>query len=201
MTATLVTVLVAAGGLFFTAVSTYYATEVAMDQLEQSRKDDEKQERKQAELVSMWSERRADGGSSGVVSNRSWDPVTEIAVIGRALPGPSVARAGRDTTPFLIVFRTLPPCSRVTLTPDVLAVSLGDAWTADTGMEVETVWFRDAGGTWWKRDSTRPLVRSRITAAELKARAGVEPITVGNVFDPRLRAVVAAAEPLKDCVK
>ncbi|MGW0754645.1 hypothetical protein [Streptomyces sp. NPDC002587] len=199
MTATLVTVLVAAGGLFFTAVSTYYATEVAVDQLEQSREDDETRERKQAELVSTWSERLTNGGSSGVISNRSWDPVTDIAVIGHALPGPSDPKSEEDARVFLIVFKTLPPCAKVTLTPDVLVASLEDSWTADTRIEVETVWFRDSSGAWWERDSTKPLVRSKITREELKARTGVE--VIDNKADARLRARVAAAEPLKECVK
>ncbi|MFF4098912.1 hypothetical protein [Streptomyces sp. NPDC001903] len=199
MTATLVTVLVAAGGLLFTGVSTYYATEVAVDQLNQSREDDETKERKQAELVSMWSERLANGGSSGVISNRSWDPITEIAVVGRALPGPSVSKPRPDGRVFLVVFQTLPPCAKVTLTPDVLVASLGDAWTPDTRIEVETVWFRDSSGASWKRDSTKPLVHSKITREELKAQTGVE--VTDNTVDPRLRARVAAAEPLQECVK
>ncbi|MFF3726953.1 hypothetical protein ACFYYM_31830 [Streptomyces erythrochromogenes] len=197
MIATLVTVLVATGGLFFTAVSTHYATEVAVDQLEQSRQDDETKERKQAESVSAWSERLANGGSSGVISNRSWDPIADIAVIGHALPGPSVPSSEGEARVFLIVFEALPPCSKVTLTPDVLVVSLGDSWTADTRLEVETVAFRDFSGKWWKRDRGNPLVPSKITREELKARTGAE--AIGNIFDPRLRARVAAAEPLKEC--
>ncbi|MCX4539163.1 hypothetical protein [Streptomyces sp. NBC_01565] len=199
MTATLVTVLVAAGGLFFTAVTTYYATEVAVDQLKQSREDDETKERKQAELVSAWSERLANGGSSGVISNRSWEPITEIAVIGHARPGPNVSKPEEGARVFLIVFETLPPCAKVTLTPDVLVTSLGSSWTADTRIEVETVSFRDSPGAWWRRDSTKPLARSKITREELKARTGA--VAIGNTTDPRLRARVAAAEPLKECDK
>ncbi|MFE9792720.1 hypothetical protein ACFYRL_13400 [Streptomyces goshikiensis] len=197
MIATLVTVLVAAGGLFFTAVSTYYATEVAVDQLEQSRQDDETKERKQAESVSAWSERLANGGSSGVISNRSWDPIADIAVIGHALPGPSAPKSGVEAKTFLIVFGALPPCSKITLTPEVLVASLGDAWAADTRLEVETISFQDFSGKSWRRDRADPLAPSKITREELKARTGAE--AIDNTIDPRLWARVAAAEPLKDC--
>ncbi|MGW3061887.1 hypothetical protein ACWC98_39135 [Streptomyces goshikiensis] len=197
MIATLVTVLVAAGGLFFTAVSTYYATEVAVDQLEQSRQDDETKERKQAESVSAWSERLANGGSSGVISNRSWDPIADIAVIGHALPGPSAPKSEVDAKVFLIMFEALPPCSKVTLTPDVLVASLRDSWTADTRLEVETVSFRDFSGKRWTRDRGEPLAPSMITREELKARTGAE--AINNTVDPRLQARVADAEPLKEC--
>ncbi|MBT2396366.1 hypothetical protein [Streptomyces sp. ISL-100] len=129
--ATILSVLVAAGGLAFTGVSTYYATQVAIEQLEQSREDAGAQERRQASMVSAWSERQRNGGISGVLANRSLDPVTTVYVKGTATsPGETEGQS------FLVQIETLPPCSEISLPANVVG-SEADEFAADARVRVE----------------------------------------------------------------
>ncbi|MGW0703076.1 hypothetical protein ACWD0A_27955 [Streptomyces sp. NPDC002867] len=181
--------LVAAGGLAFTGVSTYYATQVAIDQLEQSREDAGAQERRQAAMVSAWSERQKNGGISGVLANRSLDPVTAVYVKGTATsPGDMDGRS------FLVLIETLPPCSKISLPPNVVGRE-ADEFAADARIWVETVWFRDAQSL-WRRQSDAPLALSP-GPQELPELSGNT--SNSNDFSKRLAEAVAAAKPMTKC--
>lgn len=187
--ATILSVLVAAGGLAFTGVSTYYATQVAIDQLEQSREDAGAQERRQAAMVSAWSERQKNGGISGVLANRSLDPVTAVYVKGTATsPGDMDGRS------FLVLIETLPPCSKISLPPNVVGRE-ADEFAADARIWVETVWFRDAQSL-WRRQSDAPLALSP-GPQELPELSGNT--SNSNDFSKRLAEAVAAAKPMTKC--
>ncbi|ATW46731.1 hypothetical protein [Streptomyces peucetius] len=189
--ATTLSVLVAAGGLIFTGVSTYYATQVAIDQLEQSREDAGAQERRQAAMVSAWSERQKNGGISGVLANRSLDPVTAVYVKGTATsPGDNT-----DGRSFLVLIETLPPCSKISLPPNVVGRT-ADEFAADARIRVETVWFRDAQSLKWRRQSDAPLAPSA-GPQELPQLSGNT--SNSNNFSKRLAEAVAAAKPMTKC--
>ncbi|MGX1886832.1 hypothetical protein [Streptomyces sp. NPDC055287] len=72
-----VTAVVAAGGLVFTGVVTYWNVRTAEDQLAQSREDQEKAVQKQASLVMSWMEQRP-GGLVRVLVNRSPEPIFSV---------------------------------------------------------------------------------------------------------------------------
>jgi hypothetical protein len=72
-----VTAAVAAGGLLFTGVVTYWGMRTAQDQLAQSREDQEKDVQRQASLVTSWVEQRP-GGLLRVLVNRSSDPIFSV---------------------------------------------------------------------------------------------------------------------------
>ncbi|MGW7199101.1 hypothetical protein [Streptomyces chryseus] len=182
-------VLVAAGGLAFTGVSTYYATQVAIDQLEQARDEAGTQERRQASMVSAWSERQKNGGISGVLANRSLDPVTSVYVKGTATsPGKTDGRS------FLVLIETLPPCSKIFL-PAKAVGRKADEFAANARIRVETVWFRDAQSLRWRRRSDAPLAPSAgpQELPELRNTSG------SNNFSKRLAEAVATAKPMTKC--
>ncbi|MFF3327746.1 hypothetical protein [Streptomyces sp. NPDC002889] len=188
--ATILSVLVAAGGLAFTGVSTYYATQVAIDQLEQSREDAGAQERRQASMVSAWSERQKNGGISGVLANRSLDPVTAVYVKGTATsPGKT------DGQSFLVLIETLPPCSKISLPANVVGRK-ADEFAADARIRVETVWFRDAQSLGWRRQSDAPLAPS---AGPQELPELSRNTNNSNNFSKRLAEAVAAAKPMTKC--
>lgn len=74
----------AIAGLWFQAVATYWSQQTAKDQLEQSRKDDERDRQEQAALVNFWEVVSDTDSSSGTfhVINRSPDPVGNVVVLG-----------------------------------------------------------------------------------------------------------------------
>jgi hypothetical protein len=188
--ATMLSVLVAAGGLAFTGVSTYYATQVAMDQLEQSRDEAGAEERRQASMVSAWSERQKNGGIIGVLANRSLDPVTAVYVKGTATPPGE--RSGQS---FLVLIETLPPCSRVSLPANVVGRE-PDEFAADARIRVESVWFRDAQSLEWRRQSDAPLAPSA-GPQELPEYSGKG--ANSNNFSRKLAEAVAATKPMTKC--
>ncbi|MBT2368857.1 hypothetical protein J7E88_26930 [Streptomyces sp. ISL-10] len=188
--ATVLSVLVAAGGLAFTGVSTYYATQVAIDQLAQSREDAGVKERRQASMVSAWSERQTNGGISGVLANRSLDPVTAVYVKGTATsPGET------DGQSFIVLIETLPPCSMISLPANVVGRK-ADEFAADARIRVETIWFRDAQSLKWRRPSDAPLTPSA-GPQDLPEFSGNN--SNGNDFSIRLAEAVAAAKPMAKC--
>ncbi|MEU0977989.1 hypothetical protein ABZ488_02100 [Streptomyces griseus] len=77
---TALTVVAAIGGLIFTGVTTYYGTKTSSDQLQQSREEDEKEGRAQAEQISF----HMSGGNSSEdvhIVNRSSRPIHDPRAI------------------------------------------------------------------------------------------------------------------------
>lgn len=97
----------AAGGLAFTAVLTYWDVRTADDQLAQSREDQEKAAQKQASLVRSWVEQQP-GGLIRVLENRSTDPIFSVqldyewndpkaaARLAKAHPGDSLSAIAEE---------------------------------------------------------------------------------------------------------
>ncbi|MFC8247385.1 hypothetical protein [Streptomyces chartreusis] len=157
--------LAAAGGLIFSAWTSYYSVQTAEDQLEQSREDADREVRQQAVLVSVWTQtdgrgapRGEPGKTVGFITNRSLDPVDQVAVaIGvrteADLPAGPVGPKSPKTVLFL---GPLPPCSRVTISALAVELSLSD------GVRVNDYWivgmsFIDVYGQRWSRLTSGPL--------------------------------------------
>lgn len=188
--ATTGSVLVAAGGLAFTGVSTYYTTQVAIDRLQQSTQEAGTQERRQASMVFAWSERQKNGGISGVLANRSLDPVIAVYVKGTATsPGK------KDGRSFLLWIETLPPCSKISL-PAKAVGRKADELAANARIRVETVWFRDAQSLRWRRRSDAPLAPSAGPQELVELRGNTSD---SNNFSKRLAEAGAAAKPMTKC--
>ncbi|MFG2093962.1 hypothetical protein [Streptomyces sp. NPDC048612] len=183
----------AAGGLLFTGISTYYSAQVSKDQLDQSREDAEAKDRKQADLVSAWSYREKGGGSSGVISNRSKDPVTSVNVVITAIPGPHRKGASAPGVPYVLQIATVGPCSKITFPAKMVRDELGRSWTPDTEMRVDMIWFSDGRGKQWKhRTASYPtLLKEHPDLGDVRTRS--------NTFHAPLQVQVANAKTVPGC--
>lgn len=78
--ATVVAALAAAGGLIFSGWTGYYSVRTAQDQLDQSREDADREQRQQAVLVSTWVQKGEKEQTTGFLTNRSLDPIHQVAI-------------------------------------------------------------------------------------------------------------------------
>lgn len=151
---TLLSTSVAALGLLLTAIATYWSVQTANDQLEQSVEDSEKESRQQAALVSVWDITKRGGSGVGVIVNRSLDPIYHGQVNFSIADSGSEASDRRDK--FAISLGTVPPCSRIELTPDFMKKAgpyKGSMLHAQVFIEALT--FADAKGKSWARTPER----------------------------------------------
>ncbi|MFJ7336272.1 hypothetical protein ACIQU3_29330 [Streptomyces sp. NPDC101110] len=193
-TATLLTGIAAVAGLFFTGISTYYGYQTARDQLKQSVEDDYELDSRQAERVSIWLKREKNGGAGLVLTNRSQSPISDVYVKVSAVPGASKWKSARVYVPPLLNIRALPPCSAVSLPAEVVREEIGRAWTPDTALDAEMLWFRDAEGRKWRREHTGALAHGWSAPEEMEEQ------TLSNSLHPPLRKQVTHAHrPVEGC--
>ncbi|MEV6318729.1 hypothetical protein [Streptomyces sp. NPDC051776] len=183
----------AVGGLLFTGISTYYSAQVSKDQLDQSQEDSEARARKQADLVSAWSYREKSGGSTGVISNRSKDPVTSVNIVITVIPGPRLKGSSPFERPYVLQIATVGPCSKITFPAKMVRDELGRSWTPDTEMRVDMIWFSDAHGSrWTHRTTSYPALLKK--HPEL---SGFDELR--NAYRSPLQVQVANAETVPGC--
>lgn len=117
---TVAAVLVGAGTLLFTGIATLFQARVAEDQLEQSRRTSEQQEREQAALVSHWT---SDRESTLHIMNRSLDPVHEVELAFAALTKQDARQQPpRGRVTFVVKLGSLPPCSEVVISEQTVGL-------------------------------------------------------------------------------
>ncbi|MFE6737494.1 hypothetical protein [Streptomyces tubercidicus] len=177
--ATVVAAFAAAGGLIFSAWTGYYSVEVARDQLGQSREDADRERRQQAVLVSTWTQwtsnsstpRGEPGEMTGFLTNRSLDPVDQVAVgvaagVGGDRPNQDAARSKGPKV--LLDLGPLPPCSRVVIPAEAVRHALGPGTPADVRYKIAGVSFVDVYGKRWARLSSGPLQPLKEASARSK---------------------------------
>ncbi|MEU9576266.1 hypothetical protein [Streptomyces chilikensis] len=148
--ALIVAALAGAAGLSVTAWGTYWAAQVAEDQLAQSKEQDEDKQKDQASKVTFWKERmKAGDGDTLVIANRSLDPVSYVRVHvtvrywkGEDLTA-SVVAAGSSSA--------LPPCSALRVTSAGLMRSFGKRAVGSAAVDVNAFEFYDSKGKVWQR--------------------------------------------------
>ncbi|MFF7892233.1 hypothetical protein ACFZDI_09940 [Streptomyces sp. NPDC007907] len=193
-TATLLTGIAAVAGLFFTGISTYYGYQTARDQLNQSVQDDYELDSRQAERVSIWLKREKNGGAGLVLTNRSQSPISDVYVKVSAVPGASKQKSASVYALPVLNIRALPPCSAVSLPAEVVRKDIGPAWTPDTALDAEMLWFRDAEGRPWSREHTGALVHGWSTPEEMTGQRALS-----NEMQPLRRQVTHAQRPVEGC--
>ncbi|MGW1539755.1 hypothetical protein ACWCPM_05680 [Streptomyces sp. NPDC002309] len=162
----------AIGSLIATAVATYYSAEVAKAQLDQSKKDTERDERDQATRVTFWEENSFYEQSRAIhLVNRSPDAVSNVQVFVDA----TVVKGEKDL--LMLADSNLPPCSEIVYKAGELSGSIvngeGEKKTrllSDTAWEIKRLVFTDREGKIWSRapvfleletevDSLNPLLK------------------------------------------
>ncbi|WP_143659366.1 hypothetical protein [Streptomyces sp. M1013] len=142
-------------------MGTYWSAQVAEDQLEQSKEQDEDKAKDQASKVTYWledheSDNQKQLGASRnrlVIVNRSLDPVKQVGFLYRAYEGEmrgSVpifrpAAAGGSWIP------TIPPCSKITVESTSLLNEDGSPVSHVAVSDVSEMAFNDAKGVAWHR--------------------------------------------------
>ncbi|MEV8435069.1 hypothetical protein [Streptomyces chartreusis] len=211
--------LAAAGGLIFSAWTSYYSVQTAEDQLEQSREDADREVRQQAVLVSTWTQtdgrgapRGEPGKTMGFVTNRSLDPVDEV-IVGIAVRTEADLPSGpvRPQSPRTMLYLgPLPPCSRVTIPAKVVEYSQAglrvDSYSI-TGMS-----FVDVYGQRWARIASGPLQPMKEAPAKegsnafeenaksiQKALSGKQKVRVWSAIPGAGNSELDAPKPLEDC--
>ncbi|MFJ3944679.1 hypothetical protein [Streptomyces griseoaurantiacus] len=140
-------------------MATYYQARVSADELAQSREDSEKEAKKQAARIAIWSE-NGDGDFPVVrIMNRSPDPVTSIIA---GIIFEKVLSDGRrkETGMYVLPLPSLSPCSVISFTPTnlwyringekggrVYAFSRRSRWD----VAIHAIGFADANGVDWVR--------------------------------------------------
>ncbi|WP_405591894.1 hypothetical protein [Streptomyces sp. NBC_01092] len=164
--ATVVAALAAAGGLIFSAWTSYYSVQTAQDQLDQSREDADRELRQQAVLVSTWTQidgsnaaRGEPGVTTGYIANRSLDPIDQVVVgLSTELEGdPRTFPLDYKENKTMLYLGALPPCSRVTLPAIVAKRQLGPGMPLEVSYHIPGVSFIDVYGQRWARPSSGPL--------------------------------------------
>lgn len=164
--ATVVAALAAAGGLIFSAWTSYYSVQTAQDQLDQSREDADRELRQQAVLVSTWTQidgsnaaRGEPGVTTGYIANRSLDPIDQVVVgLSTELEGdPRTFPLDYKEAKTMLYLGALPPCSRVTLPAIVAKHQLGPGTPLEVSYHIPGVSFIDVYGQQWARPSSGPL--------------------------------------------
>lgn len=172
--ATVIGAVAAIGSVAFSGWATYISAVVATDQLNQSREDSEKEERRQASRVTFWTEEEA-GDFWKTMVNRTPDPVSMSIVYltftDQPWGGFTSAYASSDG---------LPPCTEIVFKlsdqkEEILA--LVDGWLRDEALEfsgsVEHLQFVDAAGAIWLR-TARYLKKDEFAGREGDSGAGFD---------------------------
>ncbi|MFD9495155.1 hypothetical protein ACFWA1_27205 [Streptomyces sp. NPDC060005] len=170
MAATALAAVAAIGGLWASAVATYWSQQTARDQLQQSRDDAEKDERAQAVAVSAW----LDGTKSAWavhILNRSPDPVPQMTVaffsyVAFKKVNERDFPLGYDRLKLSIQTARLGPCTELIYSPE----QVNPTW--DRGMtskkitpvslfasRIEIAAFTDRDGRGWWRTPDKGLER------------------------------------------
>ncbi|MFI2437345.1 hypothetical protein [Streptomyces sp. NPDC018693] len=160
---TVIAALAAAGGLVFAGWTSYYSVQTARDQLSQSREDTDRELRRQALLVSTWTQidgsdapRGEPGKTTGFIMHRSLDPVDQVVVGIATEPEPD-----EKAHNFMLELGALPPCSRVTIPAHTVTFTLGVR--VELNYKIVGVSLVDVQGQRWTRISSGAL--QRITKA------------------------------------
>ncbi|MGW1243114.1 hypothetical protein [Streptomyces bobili] len=138
---TVVAAVVAAAGLAVTAWGTVKSSQVADDQLDQSREQQFAEDRQQASLVNVWTDK-----GKTIIANRSLDP----AGVWLSATGANAPEWG---SPYEWLGR-IPPCQRVELPSSLIEylVRREDRATApDVHDAVTSIVIEDINGNSWKR--------------------------------------------------
>ncbi|MEV5171205.1 hypothetical protein AB0L10_08960 [Streptomyces flaveolus] len=139
----------AIGGLFLTAIATYYSAAVSQSQLEQAREDADRNSRRQAARVTWWWQGGAGEGRLHVM-NRSPDPVTAVGFhtvfFQTRLRNPRAVR-------FLV--HALPPCAEIVLHEGDLEKAAARVVPVrpDDRPGIVFMYFTDGNGSSWVRDA------------------------------------------------
>ncbi|MEW2436732.1 hypothetical protein AB0952_21700 [Streptomyces caniferus] len=151
--------LVAAGGLAFTGISTYYGAKVADDQLDQSRGTAEEKSRAQASRISMWSEpSKSPISTKGVFANRSLDTVNILNLVFTASEFNDQTGETHDELYSPMILHPIQPCSKFTIETQDLRRSDGKRYLPEaTDINVLLISFRDAKGKTWVRTNDGKL--------------------------------------------
>ncbi|WP_133169118.1 hypothetical protein [Streptomyces sp. DH-12] len=207
---TVAAVLVGAGTLLFTGIATLFQAMVADDQLEQSRRTSEQQEREQAALVSYWT---SDRESALHIMNRSLDPVHDVELAFAALTKQDATQQPpRGRVTFVVKLGSLPPCSEVVISEQTVGLRWQSAvprqlraqhpvrpglprgdWRKLNRLqrlELLDMDFVDRDGAGWSRDGDSQLE---------DGRQGVGYPVGGNVASPGRFVRSPQAEPLDMC--
>ncbi|MGA5102007.1 hypothetical protein ACPCAC_32160 [Streptomyces lavendulocolor] len=189
----------AVAGLFFTGISTYYSSQTARDQLKQSVQDERDVDSRQAESVSIWPQREKNGGASLIITNRSLAPITEVYMKISVITEASTRQPGRvnvGNVGNVLSIRSLPPCTTVSLPPSAVRKEVGPAWTPDSALEADMLWFRDSRGRKWTREQTGSL---RPTWLPPEGKKWTDLPTTPNSFSAPLRKQVTNARSAENC--
>ncbi|MCB5164393.1 hypothetical protein LG634_06035 [Streptomyces bambusae] len=139
--ATALTALTAAIGLLFSGM-------VAMSSVDASRKELERDRRRQAGRVGYWTQDAAGDSETVIIANRSLDPVTRVDLWFHA------PDAGVDTYEWVFVgFDAIPPCTRLVFAPRTIDDYLQGRFGIEPGgAPIRAIQFYDGDGRWWIRD-------------------------------------------------
>ncbi|WP_159395053.1 hypothetical protein [Streptomyces sp. 2323.1] len=146
--------LIAAGGLVFTGVSTYYGAKVAQDQLDQSRKTADEKSRTQASRISIWSEpsKNYTYATNGVFANRSLDTITIASLVFTTFGVDNKTTNPFDELHSVTIPHPVQPCSMFTITPQDVIRGDGERYSPkNTYVNVLLIQFRDTNGKEWVR--------------------------------------------------
>lgn len=135
---------VAAASLAITAWGTYKGAQVADDQLSQSREQNERERRGQAERVTMWLD-----PTDVVVSNRSWDPVW----VSTYFSDKEHRNDGSNKVVY-VFWGVVPPCTATRAPIDLVYSKASSQAPEATEWRVEGLHFRTAEGQMWTRTRT-----------------------------------------------
>lgn len=173
--------LVAAAGLGVTAWGTVKSAEVANDQLAQSRNNQDRTEKAQAQAVTMWLDWNKDQVGTVTVSNRSLAPISVALWGADGLKG----WKGYENSPVYSYLGVLPPCTRATFTRSQINQATMpktvDLWIAG-------LLYRDSAGVKWQRSSSGHLARTE------KSPPFLDLVEAGPFARPAMREAVRAPE-------
>ncbi|MFG2489972.1 hypothetical protein ACGFSD_02700 [Streptomyces caniferus] len=198
--------LIAAGGLIFTGVSTYYGAKVAQDQLDQSRKTANDKSRTQASRISVWSEpsKNYTYATNGVFANRSLDTITSTSLVFTTFGIDNKTTKTFDELHSVTILHPVQPCSMFTITPkDVIRSDGGRYSPENTYVNVLLIEFRDANGKEWVRTADGELSPAEGNfegIADFRKALGHRIDAFKRVSDVEQSDVMnLKAKPLEDC--
>lgn len=167
---TVIAIVAGIAGLWFQAVATYWSQQTSRDQLTQSKKEGEREEREQAMKVNFWRGGETRTGDQTVhVVNRSPDPITSVFLDLMVIDADSDVYASFESY--------IPPCTEVVFSTSNMQAhrySTKGSKTVGSKWFVNDIVFVDRDGQTWKR-TTSGLTKMRPTDARLgdrRVRAG-----------------------------
>ncbi|MER7109922.1 hypothetical protein [Streptomyces sp. NPDC000229] len=161
---------IAIGTLIFTGCSTYYQAQVARDQLEQSRKAAERDEKDHASRITYWTEPGPDRLTMIHILNTSPDPVAFMEFTVSIYLGGGLRDLGKPWGVFSLSWSNIAPCSELVFSSaDIRVPPDSDVPTNFWGKPLKEInnlfWklndlgFLDRNGEWWARSNSKYSLR------------------------------------------